>query len=110
MMRFGVLLIVVAVAAIGTGCGGSSSVGSAGLTTQRPPRTIRLQPGHYTFQLGRHVQIGDKVVCVTPTHAPAGGGFVEKPGHSVAASTGFILVVSSAGRVKITCPAHPGTM
>jgi hypothetical protein len=54
------------------------------------------------------VRVGDKIVCVTQSGAPAGGGFVPKPGHGVASSTGFSLVVLVAGKVKITCPAHPG--
>jgi hypothetical protein len=91
---------VVAVAALGAACGGSG--------TQRAPITLHLQPGHYTFQLGGRVEVGDKISCTTPTHAPAGGGFVPKPGHGVGSSTGFSLFVSSSGRVKITCPAHPG--
>jgi hypothetical protein len=33
---------------------------------------------------------------------------VPKPGNGVASSTGFSLVVSASGKVKIICPAHPG--
>ena len=60
------------------------------------------------FHLGGRVRVGDKIVCVTRGGAPAGGGFVPKPGHGVASSTGFSLVVLESGKVKITCPAHPG--
>jgi hypothetical protein len=54
------------------------------------------------------VKIGDKIVCLTRGGAPAGGGFVPKPGHGIGSSTGFTLFVSESGKVRITCPAHPG--
>lgn len=71
---------------------------------------MRLKPGHYTFQLGKQVVVGDKITCMTRDGDPAGGGYVEKPGHGVGSSTEFTLNVSSDGRVTITCPAHPGML
>lgn len=93
----GLLLLVIAATAA---CGGSA--------THRAPTSIHLKPGHYTFHLGGRGIVGEEVSCQTAAHAPAGGGFVGKPGHGVGSSTGFSLTVSSSGTVKITCPAHPG--
>jgi hypothetical protein len=102
MRLTGLIWMVVAVAALAAACGGSGA--------QRAPMTIRLQPGSYTFHLGGRVVVGDKISCRTAAHAPAGGGYVGRPGHGVASSTGFSLTVSSSGNVKITCPAHPGNV
>lgn len=93
------------VAVVGMACWVSASDGSV---VNHAKETIRLKPGHYTFHLGGRVHVGDKIVCVTRNGRPAGGGFVPKPGNGVASSTGFSLVVSASGKVKITCPAHPG--
>ena len=96
------------VAVIGTACWVSASEGSAVPHTAQAEKTIRLKPGHYVFHLGGRVRVGDKIVCVTRTGAPGGGGFVPKAGHGVGSSTGFSLVVLESGKVKIACPAHPG--
>ncbi len=96
------------VAVIGTACWVSASEGAAVPHTGSAKKTIRLEPGHYVFHLGGRVRVGDKIVCVTRSGAPAGGGFVPKPGHGVGSSTGFSLFVSASGKVKITCPTHPG--
>jgi hypothetical protein len=94
----GLPLLIVAAA---TACGGSG--------THTAPASMHLKPGRYTFHLGGRVVVGDEILCVTNAYRPAGGGFVGKPGHGVGSSTGFSLVVSSSGRVRVTCPAHPGT-
>jgi len=96
------------VAVIGTACWVSASEGSAVPHTDTAKKTVRLKPGHYVFHLGGRVKVGDKIVCVTRGGAPAGGGFVPKPGHGIGSSTGFTLFVSESGKVTITCPAHPG--
>jgi hypothetical protein len=96
------------VAVIGTACWVSASEGSAVTHTDTAKKTIRLKPGHHVFHLGGRVNVGDKIVCVTRGGAPAGGGFVPRPGHGVGSSTGFTLFVSESGKVRITCPAHPG--
>ena len=96
------------VAVIGTACWVSASEGSAVPHTDTAQKTVRLKPGHYVFHLGGRVRVGDKIVCVTRGGAPAGGGFVPKPGHGIGSSTGFTLFVSESGKVTITCPAHPG--
>ena len=96
------------VAVIGTACWVSASEGAAVPHTEAAKKTIRLKPGHYVFHLGGRVRVGDKIVCVTRGGAPAGGGFVPKPGHGIGSSTGFTLFVSESGKVTITCPAHPG--
>jgi hypothetical protein len=96
------------VAVIGTACWVSASEGSAVPHTETAEKTIRLKPGHYVFHLGGRVKIGDKIVCLTRGGAPAGGGFVPKPGHGIGSSTGFTLFVSESGKVRIACPAHPG--
>jgi hypothetical protein len=96
------------VAVVGMACWASVSDGSAVSHTSKASKTIRLTPGRYTFHLGGRVKVGDKVLCRTRNGAPAGGGFVPKPGNGVASSTGFSLVVSASGKVKITCPANPG--
>lgn len=96
------------VAVIGTACWASASEGAAVPHAETAKKTIRLKPGHYVFHLGGRVRVGDKIVCVTRGGAPAGGGFVPKPGHGVASSTGFSLVVLESGKVKIICPANPG--
>jgi hypothetical protein len=92
-------MVVAAIAAAATACGGSGSASN----------TIRLQPGRYTFHLGGRVETGDQIDCVTTKHAPAGGGVVGKRGHGVGSSTGFSLVVSASGTVTVTCPAHTGS-
>ena len=96
------------VAVVGMACWVSASDGSVVNHPNHAKKTIRLKPGHYTFHLGGRVHVGDKIVCVTRNGRPAGGGFVPKPGNGVASSTGFSLVVFASGKVKITCPAHPG--
>jgi hypothetical protein len=96
------------VAVVGMACWVSASLGSAVTHADGARKTIRLKPGHYTFHLGGRVNVGDKVVCVTRSGEPAGGGFVPKRGHGVGSSTGFSLFVSKSGKVKVTCPAHPG--
>ena len=96
------------VAVVGMACWVSASLGSAVTHADGARKTIRLKPGHYTFHLGGRVKVGDKVVCVTRNGDPAGGGFVPKRGHGVGSSTGFSLFVSESGKVKVTCPAHPG--
>ena len=96
------------VAVVGMACWVSASLGSAVTNADGARKTIRLKPGHYRFHLGGRVKVGDKVVCVTRNGGPAGGGFVPKRGHGVGSSTGFSLVVSESGKVKIICPAHPG--
>ena len=78
--------------------------------TPAAPKTLKLQPGHYRYQLGDQVDTGDKVLCVTASGHTAGGGGVPKPGNGVGSSTGFDLEVDADGTVKITCPAHPGMM
>jgi hypothetical protein len=96
------------VAVVGAAGWVSASVGSAVTHANVAVKTIRLKPGHYTFHLGGRVKVGDRVLCVTRKGRPAGGGFVPKPGNGVGSSTGFSLVVSESGKVKITCPAHSG--
>ena len=96
------------VAVVGMACWVSASLGSAVTHADGARKTVRLKPGHYTFHLGGRVKVGDKVVCVTRNGDPAGGGFVPKRGHGVGSSTGFSLFVSESGKVKVTCPAHPG--
>lgn len=96
------------VAVVGMAWWVSASDGSVVNHSNHAKKTIRLMPGHYTFHLGGRVSVGDKVVCVTRSGRPAGGGFVPKPGNGVGSSTGFGLVVFPSGKVKITCPAHPG--
>jgi hypothetical protein len=96
------------VAVVGMACWVSASLGSAVTNADGARKTIRLKPGHYRFHLGGRVKVGDKIVCVTQNGGPAGGGFVPKRGHGVGSSTGFSLFVSASGKVKVTCPAHPG--
>ncbi len=96
------------VVVVGMACWVSASLGSAVTHADGARKTVRLKPGHYTFHLGGRVKVGDKVVCVTRNGDPAGGGFVPKRGHGVGSSTGFSLFVSESGKVKVTCPAHPG--
>jgi hypothetical protein len=96
------------VAVVGMACWVSASLGSAATHADGARNTIRLKPGHYTFHLGGRVNVGDEVLCVTRKGRPTGGGFGPKPGNGVGSSTGFSLVVSESGKVKITCPAHPG--
>ena len=105
MKGVGALLVVVAVA---TGCGSAGPGDPSPPPSVRVAKTLHLKPGHYTFHLGGRVEVGDKILCVTRDGGPAGGGFVEEPGHGVGSSTGFQLTVSPGGTVRITCPANPG--
>jgi hypothetical protein len=72
------------------------------------PRTIKVRPGNYQFQLGDQVNVGDQIECLTTHGESAGGGIVPNLGHGVASSDGFSIYVFSSGRVRVTCPAHPG--
>jgi hypothetical protein len=98
------------VVALASSCGGATPHDLSPSSDPRGPITLRLKPGHYRFQLGKQVVVGDKILCTTRDGSPAGGGYVGKPGHGVASSTGFTLNVSPGGRVTVTCPAHPGTV
>lgn len=93
---------------VATGCGSGGPGDSPPPSSVRVAKTLHLKPGHYTFHIGGRVEVGDKIICVTRDGGPAGGGYVEEPGHGVGSSTGFVLLVSPAGRVRITCPANPG--
>ncbi len=98
---------LVIAAALAAGCGSHTSDRSD------PPPPVRagvlhLEPGRYTFHLARDVHVGERIRCVTRSGAPAGGGGVMPRGHGVASSTGFDAVTSPDGRVRVTCPAHPG--
>lgn len=109
-------LLILALPILATGCRGTDAGGS--VATQTPPKakTVRLKPGHYTFLLGAgngdasalRLRPGDKIICLTATGAPAGGGGVPTRGHGVGSSTGFSMEVTPGGRVRIVCPAHPG--
>ena len=107
-MRLAILATVVA--ALASSCGGSTTHDPSPSSDPRGPITLRLKPGHHRFQLGKQVVVGDRILCMTRDGSPAGGGYVAKPGHGVASSTGFTLNVSPGGRVTVTGPAHPGTV
>jgi hypothetical protein len=110
MRRLRTLSVMAAIPILATACGTSGAIDSAPGANHTRAKTMRLQPGHYTFRLGGRVRVGDKIMCVTKRGLPRGGGFVEKPGYGVGSSTGFKLVVSTSGTVKITCPRHPGNV
>ncbi len=98
---------LVIAAALAAGCGSQASGGS----DPSPPvqaGVLHLEPGRYTFHVGRDVRVGARIRCVTSNGAPAGGGAVMPRGQGVASSTGFGAVTSPQGRVRVTCPAHPG--
>ena len=105
------MALVLGVLGAAAGCGsGSAGDRSSASDAHRPPSTIELTPGHYTFHLGGRVRVGDRISCVTRSGAPAGGSGVPEPGHGVGSSTGYTITVSVAGVVKVTCPAHPGNV
>ena len=101
-------LLLAAVSILATACGYFSPGGTGATHSAPAAKVLRLKPGHYTFHLGDGVYVGEKISCVTRSGAPAGGGFVPKRGHGVGSSTGFSVSTFPDGKVKITCPAHPG--
>jgi hypothetical protein len=108
-MRYLRITLLVAVGStLATACGYLSSGGTVATRTVPAARTLRLLPGHYTYPLGHGVHVGQRIRCVTRTGAPAGGGYVPKRGRGVGSSTGFSVFTFPSGKVKITCPAHPG--
>jgi hypothetical protein len=110
-IRLSSFAVAVAAAA---GCGGQASPGSGPPSPAYDPAgrpgtaALRLRPGHYTFHVGRDVRVGQAIRCFTDGGRPAGGGSVEPRGHGVGSSTGFEAMTFSNGRVRVTCPAHPG--
>jgi hypothetical protein len=110
-IRSSALAIALALAA---SCGSQASPGSdhraralaAGVPARA--RALRLEPGHYTFRLGRDVHVGERILCRTRDGVPAGGGGVEPRGRGVGSSTGFEAITSASGRVRVVCPANPG--
>jgi hypothetical protein len=101
-------LFVATLMVMASGCWGWTADRSTSTATSQAVATIRLKPGRYTFHLGGRVRAGDKIVCVTRAGGAAGGGFVPEAGHGVGSSTGFTVLVSLSGKVRITCPANPG--
>jgi len=105
-------LTLITAAALAAGCGAAKhhSMAPASDPAGSPAvhRTLHLKPGHYTFYLGHDVRVGQRIVCVTHTGGPAGGGGVEPRGHGVGSSTGFQATTSRNGRVRVVCPANPG--
>jgi hypothetical protein len=97
-----------------TACGSQASPHSGPSSPASDPaalprmQVLRLEPGHYTYRLGRDVRIGEAIRCFTPSGKPAGGGGVEPRGRGVGSSTGFVAMTSPDGRVQVTCPAQPG--
>jgi hypothetical protein len=75
----------------------------------RKSKTVTLGPGIYVLQLGKRVEVGDKIRCITVGGTPAGGGGVMPPGQFVGSSTGF-EEQTKGGAAHITCPDHPGAM
>jgi hypothetical protein len=105
-IRFSSLAIAVCIVA---GCRGQASPGSGPpAPVSDPAGALHLTPGRYTFDLGRDVRVGESIRCFTKSGRAAGGGGIEPRGHGVASSTGFEETTSASGRVRITCPAHPG--
>ena len=74
-----------------------------------PAGVLHLKPGHYTFHLGSDVRVGEPIRCFTRRGEQAGGGAVQPRGHGVGSSTGFEAMTSPNGRLRITCPANPGS-
>jgi hypothetical protein len=107
---FRAVLSVPIIALVCAGCGSAATAETHAATAHAARRTITLKPGRYTFRLGQRVHVGDEIACVTQSGSPAGGGFIPKPGHGVASSTGFSLSVSGSGGIKIACPAHPSSL
>ena len=83
-----------------TGCGGDGG--------STPSKTVRLKPGVHVLRLGGRVNVGDRIACVTANGAAAGGGTVPKAGHGFSRSDGVSVMVSSSGRVRVTCPQTAG--
>jgi hypothetical protein len=105
-LRCSSLAIVLFIAA---GCGGQASPASGPPgPVSDPAGALHLKPGGYNFDLSRDVRVGESIRCFTKSGKPAGGGAIERRGHGVGSSTGFEETTSSNGRVRITCPAHPG--
>ncbi len=96
------ILVIILVGMAAAACGSSH--------TPAAPKTVKLHPGHYRYQLGDQVNVGDKISCVTASGKPAGGGVVPQKAHGVGSSTGFSLDVAADGTVTITCPVTPSVM
>jgi hypothetical protein len=109
-IRSSSLVVTLALAA---GCGSQASPRSGPPSPASDPaapraRALHLKPGHYTFHVGRDVQVGERILCFTRNGDPAGGGGVEPRGHGVGSSTGFEAMTFPSGRVRVTCPENPG--
>jgi len=50
----------------------------------------------------------EQIRWVTRSGRLAGGGCVEPRGRGVGQSTGFEAMAFMDGRVRVSCPAHPG--
>lgn len=105
-----VIALMLAAAGCGSGTTPRSGIPSPAYDPAGSPGTpvLRLRPGHYTFRAGRDVRVGQRIRCFTDGGRPAGGGSVEPRGRGVGSSTGFEAITDATGRVRITCPAHPG--
>jgi len=104
-MRTSVLLLLAATL-LGAGCGAGNHHSMA--PASDPAGSLRLKPGRYTFRLGRDTHVGERILCVTRSGRPAGGGGIERRGHGVGLSTGFEATTFTNGVVRVVCPAHPG--
>ena len=104
-MRIGVISLLTA-ALLGAGCGAGHHHSMA--PASDPAGSLRLKPGRYTFRLGRDAHIGERILCVTRSGRPAGGGGIARRGHGVGLSTGFEATTFRTGVVRVVCPAHPG--
>jgi|SRR4051812_17551967 hypothetical protein len=93
-----ILLLLAALAVVGTGCLG---VGD------RYSRTIELQPGQHTYQLGEKVEVGDRIQCLKPNGQRGSSEHVPERGHGVGNGVGFSVSTKSSGEVEIVCPTNP---
>lgn len=105
-------LVVLTAATLAAGCGAAHhhSMAPASDPAGSPAvaRPLHLKPGRYTFQVGRDIRVGQRILCVTQRGRLAGGGSIEARGQGVGSSTGFVATTSRNGRVQVVCPAHPG--
>ena len=108
-MRMWIPSSTLAIALALAGCGSQGSPGAGPpAPVSDPAGVLHLKPDRYTFHLGRDVHVGETIGCFTRKGRPAGGGGVPPRGHGVGSSTGFEAITFADGRVRITCPAHPG--
>jgi hypothetical protein len=101
-------LPVIATAFLVAGCSGFGLAGmpsepgfTTGVTPSGHPTIYLTKPGHYVFQLGHRVRVGE------PIHCPSGAVLnVGRPGsEGLSVNPGMNISVSGAGVTRISCRA-----